>query len=104
MPKTIAQMKRRLQAALQEADEADAILQFVREAVARYELRPEDVFEQAQLRLAVERLEGCDMPYSDGQGNTWSGRGRRPLWLTEALAAGASLDDFRVRQRRPRAT
>src|SRR2546427_9953739 len=58
VPKTIAQMKRRLQLALQEADEADAILQLVREAVARYELRPEDVFEQAQLRLAVERLEG----------------------------------------------
>ena len=27
---------------------------------------------------------------------TWSGRGKRPAWLTEALAAGKSLDDFAV--------
>ena len=27
---------------------------------------------------------------------TWVGRGRRPRWLKEHLAAGRSLDDFRV--------
>ncbi|MEA2600936.1 MAG: DNA-binding protein [Acidobacteriota bacterium] len=27
---------------------------------------------------------------------TWSGRGKRPAWLTEALAAGKSLEDFAV--------
>jgi DNA-binding protein H-NS len=26
----------------------------------------------------------------------WSGRGKRPAWLTEALAAGKSLEDFAV--------
>lgn len=25
---------------------------------------------------------------------TWSGRGRRPRWIQEALAAGGSLEDF----------
>lgn len=33
-------------------------------------------------------------PYEDGDGNTWSGKGRRPNWLNEALDAGASLEDF----------
>ena len=27
---------------------------------------------------------------------TWSGRGKRPRWLKDALAAGARLDDFKV--------
>jgi len=27
---------------------------------------------------------------------TWSGRGKRPAWINEALAAGKSLDDFAV--------
>jgi DNA-binding protein H-NS len=31
-----------------------------------------------------------------GTGNTWSGRGLQPRWLKEALAGGASLDQFRV--------
>lgn len=28
--------------------------------------------------------------------NTWAGRGIRPKWLTEKLAAGAKLEDFAV--------
>ena len=29
-------------------------------------------------------------------GNSWSGRGLRPKWLSEALASGKSLSDFAV--------
>lgn len=29
-------------------------------------------------------------------GNTWSGRGLQPNWLKAALAAGRSLDDFKI--------
>lgn len=29
-------------------------------------------------------------------GNTWSGRGLQPNWLKAALAAGRSLDEFRI--------
>ena len=32
--------------------------------------------------------------YADGQGNVWGGRGPRPHWLRDALAAGKSLEDF----------
>lgn len=32
--------------------------------------------------------------YSDGNGNSWSGRGPRPGWLRDALESGRSLDDF----------
>jgi len=28
--------------------------------------------------------------------NTWTGRGKRPLWLQDALSKGANLDDFLV--------
>ncbi len=28
--------------------------------------------------------------------NTWGGRGPRPAWLRDALAAGKSTDDFKV--------
>jgi DNA-binding protein H-NS len=35
--------------------------------------------------------------YRDPQtGSTWSGRGLRPRWLSAALAAGRSLDEFRL--------
>jgi DNA-binding protein H-NS len=34
--------------------------------------------------------------YRDEAGNTWVGRGKRPQWLRDALAAGKSLSDFAV--------
>ncbi|WP_439594868.1 H-NS histone family protein [Falsiroseomonas sp.] len=34
--------------------------------------------------------------YRSPTGDTWSGRGRRPGWLTEALAKGKSVEDFRA--------
>jgi DNA-binding protein H-NS len=37
--------------------------------------------------------------FSDGNGNTWSGRGPRPLWLRDALGAGRSIEEFRVGSR-----
>jgi DNA-binding protein H-NS len=34
--------------------------------------------------------------YRDDQGNSWSGRGLKPKWLTAALAAGRRIEDFAV--------
>ncbi|MFO1294193.1 MAG: H-NS histone family protein [Rubrivivax sp.] len=35
--------------------------------------------------------------YRDASGNTWAGRGKRPVWLREALAAGRTLEEFAVK-------
>jgi DNA-binding protein H-NS len=36
--------------------------------------------------------------YRSPTGETWSGgRGRKPRWITEALAAGKSLSDFEIK-------
>jgi DNA-binding protein H-NS len=32
--------------------------------------------------------------YSDANGNTWSGRGKRPTWIMQALAEGKTLEDL----------
>jgi DNA-binding protein H-NS len=34
--------------------------------------------------------------YRDAAGNTWSGRGFKPVWLRDRLANGAMLEDFAV--------
>ena len=34
--------------------------------------------------------------YRDKQGNTWSGRGVKPLWLQAAMKAGCTMDMFKV--------
>jgi hypothetical protein len=34
--------------------------------------------------------------YADENGNTWTGKGRRPKWLNDALATGKTLADFDI--------
>jgi len=36
--------------------------------------------------------------YADAHGNTWSGKGRRPKWVNDALTAGKTLADFEINQ------
>jgi len=36
--------------------------------------------------------------YKDANGNTWAGVGKRPKWLTEAIAAGKSQEDFEIKK------
>ncbi|MGJ7523824.1 H-NS family nucleoid-associated regulatory protein [Variovorax sp. LT1P1] len=35
--------------------------------------------------------------YSDGEGNNWTGIGKRPAWFKEALAAGRTLDELKAK-------
>jgi DNA-binding protein H-NS len=41
--------------------------------------------------------------YSDGQGNSWSGMGKRPFWLRDALNAGRALEEFATESAPPKA-
>lgn len=35
--------------------------------------------------------------FRDEHGNTWAGRGKRPIWLRDALLAGKKLEDFAIK-------
>ena len=49
-------------------------------------------------RAAAQRAK-----FSDGQGNQWGGRGPRPAWLRDAIAAGRTLESFAVGSATPAA-
>ena len=44
------------------------------------------------------RKAGAKIPvkYRDENGNTWTGRGKTPIWIVEAEKAGRSRDSFKV--------
>lgn len=51
--------------------------------------------------LKIEDIEGKKLgkvapKYRDAAGNTWTGRGQKPVWLRNVLAAGVPLDALRV--------
>ncbi len=44
----------------------------------------------------LEKKRSIKYRNSDNNEETWTGRGRKPTWLVEALTAGRDLEDFAV--------
>jgi DNA-binding protein H-NS len=76
-------------------------------AIKTFGLTPEDLFgtrtaKPAKAAKSAKAAKGAksrgataaEAKYTDGKGGAWVGRGKRPQWLSSALAAGAQLEDF----------
>ncbi|CAN7333163.1 H-NS histone family protein [Rhizobacter sp. LjRoot28] len=48
-----------------------------------------------------QKTAGVKLPakFADGNGNTWTGRGSTPRWLTDGVASGKSREDFAVQSK-----
>lgn len=97
--------------ALRKAEVADVITK-IREAIAVYGFTADDLFSNSPRKRAkrgsakakkssavsngkrTSSSKASGKHYADGNGNTWSGRGPRPRWLRDALAAGHDLTEF----------
>jgi hypothetical protein len=58
-----------------------------------------DAAPQADFRKSIATTKAAingPAKYADEHGNTWSGKGRRPRWLNEALTSGRALSDFAI--------
>jgi len=54
--------------------------------------------DQAAQDRPVRRRAPATQKYQDGEGNTWSGRGKRPHWFVAALSAGKTPEDLLVKE------
>ena len=117
MAKTYAELTQQInqlqaQAEARRLSEAKGVIRTINEAIATYGLTAADLkFAQTVLTPAASpKTQQAVAPktagsavvksggkgYSDGTGNAWTGRGPRPKWLREALAAGGSLSKYEV--------
>jgi DNA-binding protein H-NS len=100
---TYAGLQRQIQALhakaakLRDAEKAGVVAK-IKEAIKVYEISPNELFGGEVNPAKKSKSKGAKVAkFSDGEGNTWHGRGPRPEWLREAIAAGKQLDDFVVK-------
>jgi DNA-binding protein H-NS len=90
------------QIARQRAEEKAAGIAKAKAVIDEYGLTQEDLFGVGAARAkrgpaaSSGEVRTVAAKYRDANGNTWSGRGLKPRWLSSALAAGASLDSFKI--------
>lgn len=117
MTKSYAQIVKQIKALEAEAEKArrteiDGVITRIREAIQFYNLTAADLGLSAKAKAEGPKADApakrkkrksaaaktpAVAKYGDGQGNTWVGRGKRPQWLRDALAAGKTLADFAVK-------
>jgi len=105
--------KLQAQAEALRAQEVAAVIARIREAIVHYGLTPADLglggarpktlkMPKARAAGAARKSKGkasgkkpaTTIKYTDGQGNTWGGIGKRPNWFKDALAAGKKPEDL----------
>ena len=94
------------QAAKLRTDEVAGVVAKIKEAITVYGLTRLDLFGAGASGAAAPKTKAAGKKstgakYADGKGGEWGGRGKRPRWLAEALAAGKSLQDFAVGAGKP---
>ena len=74
--------------------EVTEVVRNIKEAIAQYGLTASDLGLSGRGK-AGKAPAVVGVKYTDGV-NTWSGRGRRPRWLLEALEAGETESDLQA--------
>ena len=82
--------------------EVAGVITKAKEAIRVYGLTRQDLFDAKTVRATLaskgptgkKAKKALTVKYVDGKGGQWVGRGKRPTWLSEALAAGRKLEDF----------
>jgi DNA-binding protein H-NS len=121
MTKSYLQVLKQIETLQAEAEklrrsEIDGVVARIREAIAHYGLTAADLgLGGGRASAGVARKKPGRKPgrprktallgtgrkvapkYRDENGNTWAGRGKRPVWLRNALAGGRKLEDFAIK-------
>lgn len=75
--------------------EKQRVLDQIRELAASIGMTPEALLKQQAGGRGGAKVE-AKYRHPDDPSQTWSGRGKRPQWVNDALAAGTSLEDLAV--------
>jgi DNA-binding protein H-NS len=114
MTKSYSQIVKQIETLKAEAEklrksEVDGVVKRIREAISFYGLTASDLglgsAAAKKAGAATKKKPGrkakaaAEKPvkYRNEQGQGWGGRGKRPQWLRDALAAGKKLEDFLVK-------
>lgn len=115
MTKTYAQIVKQIEVLKADAEkvrrkEVQGVIDRIREAIDVYGLTAADLGFSTKAKpgpkpgAAAKKKRGRPagkttraVKYRNEAGEGWVGRGKRPLWLRDALAKGAKLEDFLVK-------
>ncbi|EWS54903.1 MULTISPECIES: H-NS histone family protein [unclassified Methylibium] len=111
---TLSQLQKQIakleaQASQIKKKEVDSVIAKIKEAITVYGLTAADLGLSARVARTASSTAGRKMTtkkgrkakagkikFQDGNGNTWTGHGRRPQWFIDAIASGKSPEQLAI--------
>lgn len=95
---SLAQLQAQIAELQRQADELRRseraeVIDNIKQAIAQYGLTAADLGLSGASKRGRKAATGSPIKYRDGP-HTWTGRGRRPQWFVDALAAGKTAQDL----------
>jgi DNA-binding protein H-NS len=81
-------------AEMQQAQRAEALAE-IRARMREYQISVEDLASSGR-SAQLDKPKSAPKYRNPETGKTWSGRGKRPQWIHDALADGQSLDKYLI--------
>lgn len=78
-------------------DEKKQFINTVKELSSQSGFDLEDIFDSVYKAKNKKTKKAVEIKYKGPNGETWSGRGRQPVWIKTALENGKILEDFEVK-------
>ena len=76
------------------AQEKEAVIREIKAKMAEFDIKPEEIGLAQPKKRGRPRI--VKIRYRGPNGEAWSGLGRRPRWVLEAITRGENLDQYRV--------
>lgn len=94
--KELMEQRRELEQRIEAARKAEivAVVADIRQKVTDYNLSPADIFKSGGTKSVTKNP--VAPKYRGANGETWTGRGRTPSWVTAAIAEGSRITDFLI--------
>lgn len=84
------------EAELARKEELDSVITEIKSKIEEYGLTAKDLGFASGEQVKVKGKTPPPAKYRSPEGHEWSGRGREPLWLKNAVASGKSKEDFLI--------
>ena len=77
--------------------EVDKVIDSIKEQIEEYKLTAADLgFKVAPKKAAVAKKGDAKYANPADQSETWSGKGRKPAWVSEYVATGKKIEDLLI--------
>ena len=79
--------------------ELESVINDIKSKISEYNITAKDLGFSTRIKKikSTEPHTPVAPKYKNKKGDTWTGRGRQPTWIKDAIASGKSIDTFLIK-------